>query len=234
MARWGRRSGRIGAWTRPPSGSCSTTCGRRGRARRRRRQLRRLPFADLGFARVDHHRALRQGMAEAVYGPGKTPDAVRGASWPSCSPGPAGARWCSPGPTPTRSPPALAANPGGTRRRGRQRRPPTVGSTVVWRPAPRGPSGSRWSPPAPPTCRWPTSAPPPSPPTASRPLRLTDVGRGRPAPPARRRRRAGRRRRRRRGRRHGGRAGQRGRRAHRRARWSPCPPASATAPRSKG
>jgi len=37
-------------------------------------RLRRLPFADLGFARVDHHRALRQGMAEAVYGPGKTPD----------------------------------------------------------------------------------------------------------------------------------------------------------------
>ncbi len=36
-------------------------------------QLRRLPFADLGFARVDHHRALRQGMAEAVYGPGKSP-----------------------------------------------------------------------------------------------------------------------------------------------------------------
>lgn len=36
-------------------------------------RLRRLPFADLGFARVDHHRALRQGMAEAVYGPGKTP-----------------------------------------------------------------------------------------------------------------------------------------------------------------
>src|SRR5271165_3056304 len=36
-------------------------------------RLRRLPFADLGFARVDHHRALRQGMAEAVYGPGKSP-----------------------------------------------------------------------------------------------------------------------------------------------------------------
>jgi pyridinium-3,5-biscarboxylic acid mononucleotide synthase len=35
--------------------------------------LRRLPFADLGFARIDHHRALRQGVAEAVYGPGKTP-----------------------------------------------------------------------------------------------------------------------------------------------------------------
>ena len=36
--------------------------------------LRRLPYADLGFARVDHHRALRQGRPEAVYGPGKTPE----------------------------------------------------------------------------------------------------------------------------------------------------------------
>jgi NCAIR mutase (PurE)-related protein len=36
------------------------------------RRLRRLPFADLGFARVDHHRQLRQGMPEAVYAPGKT------------------------------------------------------------------------------------------------------------------------------------------------------------------
>jgi pyridinium-3,5-biscarboxylic acid mononucleotide synthase len=38
------------------------------------RRLRRLPFADLGFARVDHHRALRQGVAEAVYAPGKSPE----------------------------------------------------------------------------------------------------------------------------------------------------------------
>src|SRR5579863_6034473 len=35
-------------------------------------RLRRLPFADLGFARVDHHRRLRQGLPEAVYAPGKT------------------------------------------------------------------------------------------------------------------------------------------------------------------
>lgn len=35
-------------------------------------RLRRLPYADLGFARVDHHRALRTGIPEAVYGPGKT------------------------------------------------------------------------------------------------------------------------------------------------------------------
>src|SRR5438876_10484510 len=37
-------------------------------------RLRRLPFADLGYARVDHHRMLRLGVPEAVYGPGKTPE----------------------------------------------------------------------------------------------------------------------------------------------------------------
>jgi NCAIR mutase (PurE)-related protein len=37
-------------------------------------RLRRLPFADLGFARVDHHRALRQRVGEAVYAPGKSPE----------------------------------------------------------------------------------------------------------------------------------------------------------------
>jgi len=37
-------------------------------------RLRRLPFADLGFARVDHHRRLRQRVGEAVYAPGKTPE----------------------------------------------------------------------------------------------------------------------------------------------------------------
>ncbi|MEY4131890.1 MAG: nickel pincer cofactor biosynthesis protein LarB, partial [Actinomycetota bacterium] len=37
-------------------------------------QLRRFPFTDMGYARIDHHRALRQGMAESVYGPGKSPE----------------------------------------------------------------------------------------------------------------------------------------------------------------
>ena len=37
-------------------------------------QLSRLPFAEVGEALVDHHRALRQGMPEAVYGPGKSPE----------------------------------------------------------------------------------------------------------------------------------------------------------------
>jgi len=35
-------------------------------------RLRRLPFTELGYAKVDHHRPLRQGMAEAIYAPGKT------------------------------------------------------------------------------------------------------------------------------------------------------------------
>jgi NCAIR mutase (PurE)-related protein len=36
-------------------------------------RLRHLPFEDLGFAKVDHHRALRAGMPEVVFGEGKTP-----------------------------------------------------------------------------------------------------------------------------------------------------------------
>jgi pyridinium-3,5-biscarboxylic acid mononucleotide synthase len=35
--------------------------------------LRTLPFEDLGFARVDHHRSLRQGFPEVILGLGKTP-----------------------------------------------------------------------------------------------------------------------------------------------------------------
>jgi pyridinium-3,5-biscarboxylic acid mononucleotide synthase len=35
-------------------------------------RLKHLPFEDLGFAKVDHHRALRQGYAEVVFGKGKT------------------------------------------------------------------------------------------------------------------------------------------------------------------
>ena len=35
-------------------------------------QLKTLPFEDLGFARVDHHRALRKGFPEVIFGQGKT------------------------------------------------------------------------------------------------------------------------------------------------------------------
>jgi pyridinium-3,5-biscarboxylic acid mononucleotide synthase len=38
--------------------------------------LRQAPFEDLGFARVDHHRAVRQGFPEVIFGPGKSPDQV--------------------------------------------------------------------------------------------------------------------------------------------------------------
>jgi hypothetical protein len=40
--------------------------------------LRELPFADLGFAMVDHHRALRQGVPEVVFGAGKTAEQIVG------------------------------------------------------------------------------------------------------------------------------------------------------------
>ena len=39
-------------------------------------RLRHLPFEDLGFAKIDHHRALRQGMPEVIFAPGKTPRQV--------------------------------------------------------------------------------------------------------------------------------------------------------------
>src|SRR5258706_11935983 len=86
-------------------------------------ELRRLPFVDLGFARVDHHRALRQGRAEAVYGPGKTPDQCAAivtellldADTPVLLTRASAEQVAA----------ATAANPGATVR----------GTTVVWRPA---------------------------------------------------------------------------------------------------
>ncbi len=39
-------------------------------------RVRHLPFEDLGFAKVDHHRALRHGLPEVVFGLGKTADHV--------------------------------------------------------------------------------------------------------------------------------------------------------------
>ena len=40
------------------------------------RHLSRLPFVDVGVARIDHHRSLRQGLPEAVYAPGKSVEDV--------------------------------------------------------------------------------------------------------------------------------------------------------------
>lgn len=85
-------------------------------------ELRRLPFGDLGFARVDHHRRLRGALGEVVYGPGKTPEecAAIVAELLAGGPGPVvltradGDQAAS----------AVAANPGGRR----------CGPTVVWRP----------------------------------------------------------------------------------------------------
>ena len=39
-------------------------------------RVRHMPFEDLGFAKVDHHRALRHGMPEVIFGLGKTAEHV--------------------------------------------------------------------------------------------------------------------------------------------------------------
>lgn len=91
-------------------------------------RLRRLPYADLGFARIDHHRALRQGMAEAVYGPGKTPEQCAAIVAELLS---------ATGDRPVlltraderQAATALRSNPGGEQ----------VGTTVIWRRAARRP-----------------------------------------------------------------------------------------------
>src|SRR5205807_7413787 len=41
-------------------------------------ELRAKPYEDLGFARVDHHRSVRQGFPEVVLGLGKTPAQIAG------------------------------------------------------------------------------------------------------------------------------------------------------------
>ena len=128
-------------------------------------RLRRLPFADLGFAKVDHHRSLRQGLPEAVYGQGKTEEqcsAIVGELLGADGDG---------GPVIlTRADVAQveraghrAPRRGSARSPGRQ--PGRTGSGAScrwWCGAPPRPGwpGPWWSPPAPPTCRWPASARP--------------------------------------------------------------------------
>ena len=42
------------------------------------RRLRRAPFTDMGYAKIDNHRGIRQGVAEVVYGEGKTTEQIIG------------------------------------------------------------------------------------------------------------------------------------------------------------
>ena len=39
-------------------------------------KLKMEPFEELGFAKLDSHRGLRQGVAEVIYGAGKTPEQI--------------------------------------------------------------------------------------------------------------------------------------------------------------
>ena len=41
-------------------------------------KLKLEPFQELGYAKLDSHRGLRQGVAEVIYGAGKTPEQIAG------------------------------------------------------------------------------------------------------------------------------------------------------------
>jgi len=88
-------------------------------------RLRRLPYADLGFARVDHHRSLRQGLAEAVYAPGKEPEQIAAIVGELLTGAPSSTVLVS-RVDDAQATTALAANPGGRR----------VGDLLVWQPSP--------------------------------------------------------------------------------------------------
>ena len=175
-------------------------------------RLRHLPFEDLAFARIDHHRALRQGQPEVVFCEGKTLEQV--------------VAICE------RLEAATGSFLGTARQRGDGGRAAARGfracagirlaRTVHLRPPADRAAGHRagrcwWSPPAPATSRWPRrrrSSPRPSGTGGAAGRR----GRRRPAPAARRGRQLQRARRRHRGRGHGGRAAQRRGRAGARCR----------------
>ena len=87
--------------------------------------LRRVPYADIGVAKIDHHRSLRQGMIEAVYGPGKSPEQcvlVVGELLTGGEQGPVVLTRADA----TQTAAVLAAHPGGS----------CTGTTIVWRAAP--------------------------------------------------------------------------------------------------
>ena len=42
------------------------------------KRMRHMPYEDIGFAKVDHHRALRHGIPEVIFAQGKTPEQVAG------------------------------------------------------------------------------------------------------------------------------------------------------------
>ena len=45
-------------------------------------QLKLAPFEDLGYAKIDSHRPIRQGAAEVIYGAGKTPEEIGALAFP--------------------------------------------------------------------------------------------------------------------------------------------------------
>ena len=209
-------------------------------------RLRRLPFADLGFAKVDHHRELRIGTPRGRLRPGQDARAGARRSWASCSTAPEAAARApdSGGPVILTRADAAQVDAAMAGIRAASARSP-VGRPVATRSAAscRPSSGARaprasgphagdhrghLRPARRPRVRGDARGP------RDRADRAGRLRRRRRAPAAGLGRRARRRRRRRRRGGHGGRAGQPGRRDHARRRSSPSRPAPATAPPSKG
>lgn len=93
-------------------------------------RLRRLPFTELGYATVDHHRELRHGLPEAVYAPGKTSAQCAGiVSELLGGEGAGGGPVVLSRANEEQIAVVCAAHPGAQ----------VTGSTVVWRPAPPRP-----------------------------------------------------------------------------------------------
>ena len=121
------------------------------------RRLRRLPFAELGFAKVDHHRALRQRLPEAVYGPGKTPAqcaAIVEELLVSAAEGPGASHPCRRG---AGRGLARGVAQAGVRTPARSRKPVASAPSPGARSRP-GPGASSSARPARPICPWPRSA----------------------------------------------------------------------------
>src|SRR6185503_17113379 len=106
-------------------------------------RLKSLPYEDLGFAKVDHHRALRRGFPEVVFGAGKTPEQILAIAEKIAGRGQ--------NLLVTRTTAEVYRLPAAPRRAGTRTRARSGSSS---RRPPRCRAASRSSAPAPPTCRW--------------------------------------------------------------------------------
>ena len=110
-------------------------------------RLATLPYEDLGFAKLDHHRALRRGFPEAIFGAGKTPEQILAIVGRIAA---RGQRVLV-----TRTNAEVHARVAAVQPKARFHEAARCITVEVARGCSRFPAGSRSRRPAPPTCRWP-------------------------------------------------------------------------------